>query len=42
MSKLPSKYKFTVQEPNEAPSCPPKKPTAKAKAAKKEEPKGDD
>jgi len=42
MSKLPKKYQFTVQEPEAPASCPPKKPTAKGKAAKKEEPKGDD
>jgi len=46
MSNLPSKYQFTVQESNEAPSCPPscppKKPTPKGKAAKKVGSKGDD
>ena len=41
MSNLPSKYQFTVQETNEAPSCPPRKPTPKGKAAKKEGSKGD-
>jgi len=40
MSKLPSKYQFTVQESGEAPSCPPRKPAAKAKGAKKETSKG--
>ena len=38
MSKLPSKYKFSVQanEPatEQAPSCPPRKPASKTKAAK--------
>jgi len=42
MSKLPKKYQFTVQETEEAPSCPPRKPTPRGKAAKKEGSKGDD
>jgi len=31
---LPAKYKFKVQEEEAAPSCPPRKPAAKGKAAK--------
>jgi len=42
MSKLPKKYQFSVQEPEAPLSCPPKKPTPKGKAAKKEGSKGDD
>jgi len=42
MAPLPSKYKFTVQAEETAPSCPPKKPTGKKKPAKKEEPTGDE
>tara|TARA_Y100000385_G_C12885144_1_gene547488 strand:- start:266 stop:388 length:123 start_codon:yes stop_codon:yes gene_type:complete len=36
MSKLHSKFKLTVQEEAAPASCPPKKPAAKAKAAKKQ------
>ena len=31
---LPAKYKFKVQQEEDAPSCPPRKPAAKGKAAK--------
>ena len=31
---LPAKYKFKVQQEEAAPSCPPRKPAAKGKAAK--------
>jgi hypothetical protein len=38
---LPAKYKFKVQQEEAAPSCPPRKPAAKGKAAKTEAPKED-
>tara|TARA_R100000734_G_scaffold4456_1_gene3931 strand:- start:2817 stop:3041 length:225 start_codon:yes stop_codon:yes gene_type:complete len=38
---LPSKYKFKVQKEEAAPSCPPRKPASKGKAAKTKASKGD-